>query len=594
MKETLKREALSIFNIIKRAYSVVRGHYFLLVFTCLVASAIGAEFSWSFSHMTLREQQVRDVERVVYEVENNDFERARDEIQRQIEERREATKTDVFSRDNGFINDILNDFDHGNIFYKIISALTVIFGSVGLSFRIFIISATVLSLIFWYFVLNTFIVSVRRIFLESHKYKKVATNRFVFPLKTRSLGNIAKVRIVKVVLLALWSLTIVGGIIKNYSYWLVDFILSENPKINHKDAISLSRRMMHGYKMKAFALDLVFLPLEAIGVLTMGVTNVFFINPLKIAARTEFYVDVRRNAKRRKVAGIDYLKDDLLYRRANTDEIKIAYADLYEASSQKTEKLPKTTGIRAIFEDYLGISFRSPSANQKILSREIKERSLAEYREIKNGLSYPDRLSPTPMRTPRTHRLNYFKRYSFLSIVVLFFVFAIIGWFWEVALFMYTTGDFVNRGMNFGPWLPIYGFGGILALALGYRYREKPVVEFFLIFIASGIIEYLTSYISELHYGMRWWDYTGHFMNINGRICLEGLLAFGIGGMTVVYYVAPFIDNIIERMPRKTIFNIATLLVVLLVLDFAASTYFRSEGVMPAQDGVLETTQRRD
>ena len=60
--------------------------------------------------MTLREQQVRDVERVVHEVENNDFERARDEIQRQIEERREATKTDVFSRDNGFINDILNDF----------------------------------------------------------------------------------------------------------------------------------------------------------------------------------------------------------------------------------------------------------------------------------------------------------------------------------------------------------------------------------------------------------------------------------------------------------------------------------------------------
>jgi uncharacterized membrane protein len=93
---------------------------------------------------------------------------------------------------------------------------------------------------------------------------------------------------------------------------------------------------------------------------------------------------------------------------------------------------------------------------------------------------------------------------------------------------------------------------------------------------------------------MRWWDYTGHFMNINGRICLEGLLALGIGGMTVVYYVAPFIDNIIERMPRKTIFNITTLLVVLLVLDFAASTYFRSEGIMPAQDGVLETTQRRD
>ena len=34
---------------------------------------------------------------------------------------------------------------------------------------------------------------------------------------------------------------------------------------------------------------------------------------------------------------------------------------------------------------------------------------------------------------------------------------------------------------------------------------------------------------------MRWWDYTGYFLNLDGRICGEGLIVFAIGGMAAVY-----------------------------------------------------------
>ena len=28
--------------------------------------------------------------------------------------------------------------------------------------------------------------------------------------------------------------------------------------------------------------------------------------------------------------------------------------------------------------------------------------------------------------------------------------------------------------------------------------------------------------------GTKWWDYSGYFLNLNGRICLEGALVFGL------------------------------------------------------------------
>ena len=57
---------------------------------------------------------------------------------------------------------------------------------------------------------------------------------------------------VTAVLQFLWSLTIVGGIIKHYSYILVPYIAAENSDVKAREAITLSRKMMHGHKMGVF------------------------------------------------------------------------------------------------------------------------------------------------------------------------------------------------------------------------------------------------------------------------------------------------------------------------------------------------------
>ena len=58
------------------------------------------------------------------------------------------------------------------------------------------------------------------------------------------------------------------------------------------------------------------------------------------------------------------------------------------------------------------------------------------------------------------------------------------------------------------------------------------------IVVLCGVVEYFTSYYLEVTQGKKWWDYSGYFLNLNGRICAEGLLVFGVGGMAIVYALA--------------------------------------------------------
>ena len=77
---------------------------------------------------------------------------------------------------------------------------------------------------------------------------------------------------------------------------------------------------------------------------------------------------------------------------------------------------------------------------------------------------------------------------------------------------------------------------------------------------------------------MRWWDYTGYFLNINGRVCLEGILFFGIGGSLCIYVVAPFLDKMFGKVKNKTKIIICIVLVTLFLIDLVYSTIHPNVG----------------
>lgn len=167
--------------------------------------------------------------------------------------------------------------------------------------------------------------------------------------------------------------------------------------------------------------------------------------------------------------------------------------------------------------------------------------------------------------------VDYFRHYSLLNLILFFFTAAFIGWCWEVALHLIKDGIFVNRGSMFGPWLPIYGAGGIIALVALKKFIKNPAVTFILTMIICGAVEYTTSWYLELTKGIKWWDYSGYLLNLNGRICLEGLLTFAIAGCAFIYIIAPKLDDLYNKIPIKTKISICGMLAVLFGADVGYS-----------------------
>lgn len=103
--------------------------------------------------------------------------------------------------------------------------------------------------------------------------------------------------------------------------------------------------------------------------------------------------------------------------------------------------------------------------------------------------------------------------------------------------------------------------------------------NFFVTTLVCGAIEYFTAYYLELtHNGQKWWDYTGYFLNLHGRICAEGLLIFGLGGLAIVYILAPLIDNYIKKIKPKVLVVSCAILVSLFTIDQIYSSKHPNEG----------------
>jgi uncharacterized membrane protein len=88
----------------------------------------------------------------------------------------------------------------------------------------------------------------------------------------------------------------------------------------------------------------------------------------------------------------------------------------------------------------------------------------------------------------------------------------------------------------------------------------------------------MTSYYLEVTKGMRWWDYTGYILNLNGRICAEGLIVFVVGGMAAVYVLVPMIDTALSRVNTKTLSIICMVLVITFAADMVYSHYVPNTG----------------
>ncbi len=154
---------------------------------------------------------------------------------------------------------------------------------------------------------------------------------------------------------------------------------------------------------------------------------------------------------------------------------------------------------------------------------------------------------------------------------LLFMLYSFLGWFMETLSVSIQNKKFANRGFLLGPYCPIYGFGALFIIFVLGRWSYNPLVLFVASIIGCGALEYFTSWIMEKVFKARWWDYSNRKFNLNGRVCLLNLIAFGFLGLIVFYVINPVFANLILKLQLVQLKWISIILAVIYVTDVIIS-----------------------
>jgi hypothetical protein len=376
---------------------------------------------------------------------------------------------------------------------------------------------------------------------------------------------------------------------------MVPYIVAENPDIRTREALRLSRDMMKGHKWDLFVKQLSFIGWNLLDMFTFGLLRILFINPYFTAAMAEYYVKLRDEAKAKYVLNAELLNDTWLYKKADDGSLIGVYAvERAELESPQPEEPPRM-GFFNFMADWFGIVLKQTREEEAYERSQATKARLKEAQSVLAKESYPMRLvvAPGRVKDPRAEGIYYMRNYSLTTICFLFLTLSFVGWLWEVSLHLIETGKFVNRGVLHGPWLPIYGTGAVIVLLLLKKLRNNLPVHFAASIILCGFVEYFTGWYLELtHDGQKWWDYSGYFLNIQGRVCAEGLLAFGILGSVIIYLLAPALDTMTRQLPVKA-FTIAVAVVMCVFLvdnTYSSKHPNMGEGITDIEPGGAETT----
>ena len=167
------------------------------------------------------------------------------------------------------------------------------------------------------------------------------------------------------------------------------------------------------------------------------------------------------------------------------------------------------------------------------------------------------------------------KKYNY---IIYFMLYAMIGWLYEVFLevVVYKWG-FSNRGVLFGPYLPVYGFGALIFIFLIYPLIKnkkvlKKIVYIPLVFLgcmlSATILELITSYICEAFSGSwPWQTYANYKINFQARIALSPSLRFGLGGVIFLYVFQPLFEKLCNKLGKKKVKITAYICLIILIVD---------------------------
>ena len=157
--------------------------------------------------------------------------------------------------------------------------------------------------------------------------------------------------------------------------------------------------------------------------------------------------------------------------------------------------------------------------------------------------------------------------YSAWQWLLIFYLYCFLGWCFESTVVSVQQRHFVNRGFLRGPMLPIYGFGATILLHVSLPLYNRPAALFLASMAAATVFEYAVGVIMEKLFKVKYWDYSEHRFQFQGRICLQSSLCWGFLGLILARVIHPPVEWFVAGPP----------FVLLIVVDILFTAAFAGD-----------------
>jgi uncharacterized membrane protein len=158
-------------------------------------------------------------------------------------------------------------------------------------------------------------------------------------------------------------------------------------------------------------------------------------------------------------------------------------------------------------------------------------------------------------------------------LILYFFCYSLLGYLIEVAYCSRLEKRLVNRGFLHGPYLPIYGFGAVLILLFFSRFSDHLLLLFVLSVLGTSALEYLTSYLLEVLFHAKLWDYSTYPLNIHGRVCALNAMLFGLLSLSLIYVIHPFLVQLLSKLSASMLSISAHMVLLIISIDTTSSVF---------------------
>lgn len=161
--------------------------------------------------------------------------------------------------------------------------------------------------------------------------------------------------------------------------------------------------------------------------------------------------------------------------------------------------------------------------------------------------------------------------YTPTQLMFMFFVFCNIGWIQESTIESLYHRRPINRGFLKGPYIPIYGIGGMTMLIVCMPFRDNGFAVYFVGLLSCTVLEYCVGWLMESMFHKQFWDYSMLRFTYKNRISLLSSLFWGLLSLFMVYILYGIMDTLVSACDPKFILSYDLAMFIAMSVDTVIS-----------------------